>query len=547
MSDLSKLSTYELQAIANNDFSKLSESTLNMLASGVNQASAQQLTTQPQESGAKPMSGGQVLSSAVMNFPSSLFSMATDVFKAVTDPLQTARDLGTLFVGATSKVLGEPLFESDKGKQMRLKGEKSVEQVGTFIANRYGSIENAKQALATDPAGVLSDASLVFTGGASILPKASMASKALSTAAKFTDPLRIAAAPITYGAKGVAPVLGMTTGAGSMAIEEAYKAGKEGGVKGKSFTENLRGTADQLQVLQDTKSNLKAMVEQQQQAYRSGMIDIKADQSILKFDDIDNALKKANDRIYYKGEVRSKDAAGYLTDTQNIIDKWKANNPADFHTPEGLDILKQKIYDDVLSNIPINQKSSTGIIGDIYNSVKSAIQKQAPTYAETMKAYADTAEQVREIEKSLSQGRKATADAGLRKLQTVLRDNANTNYGQRVKLIDQLEATSPQYGGGIPIKPALAGQALSKVTPRGMQAVGTVGTAGLLSQVTSNPVAAAYLAGSSPRLVGEAAYLAGKGARQAENVGGLFPNISGLLPGVDYPVMFNLLSRAQTE
>ena len=547
MSDLSKLSTYELQAIANNDFSKLSESTLNMLAGGVNQASAQQLTTQPQEPVAKPMSGGQVLSSAVMNFPSSLFSMATDVFKAVTDPLQTARDLGTLFVGATSKVLGEPLFESDKGKQMRLKGEKSVEQVGTFIANRYGSIENAKQALATDPAGVLSDASLVFTGGAGILPKASMASKALSTAAKVTDPLRIAAAPIAYGAKGVAPFLGMTTGAGSMAIEEAYKAGKAGGEKGKSFVGNLRGTADQLQVLEDTKSNLKAMIEQQQQAYRSGMIDVKADQSILKFNDIDSALQKANDRIYYKGTVRSKDAAGYLTDTQKIIDEWKANNPADFHTPEGLDILKQKIYDDVLSNIPINQKSSIGIIGDIYNSVKSTIQKQAPTYAETMKAYADTAEQVREIEKSLSQGRKATADAGLRKLQTVLRDNASTNYGQRVKLIDQLEATSPQYGGGIPIKPALAGQALSKVTPRGMQAVGTVGTAGLLSQVGSNPLAAAYLAGSSPRLVGEAAYLAGRGARQAENVGGLFPNIGGLLPGVDYPVMFNLLSRAQTE
>ena len=541
MSDLSKLSTYELQAIANNDFSKLSESTLNMLASGVNQASAQQLTTQPQESGAKPMSGGQVLSSAVMNFPSSLFSMATDVFKAVTDPLQTARDLGTLFVGATSKVLGEPLFESDKGKQMRLKGEKSVEQVGTFIANRYGSIENAKQALATDPAGVLSDASLVFTGGASILPKASMASKALSTAAKFTDPLRIAAAPITYGAKGVAPALGMTTGAGSMAIEEAYKAGKEGGVKGKSFTENLRGTADQLQVLEDTKSNLQAMIQEQQNLYRSGMVNIKADKSVLNFTDIDTALQKANDRIYYKGTVRSKDAAGYLTETKKIIDEWKANNPADFHTPEGLDILKQKIYDDVLSNIPITQKTSTGMIGDIYNSVKSTIQKQAPTYADTMKAYADTAEQVREIERSLSQGKKASADAGLRKLQTVLRDNASTNYGQRANLVSQLEATSPSLGGGIPIKPALAGQALSKVTPRGVQAVGTVGTAvGVGSLFSSTPASAAYLAASSPRLVGEAAYLAGQGSRQVGKVTGLFPEL-------DYPLMFNLLSKAQTE
>jgi hypothetical protein len=269
------------------------------------------------------------------------------------------------------------------------------------------------------------------------------------------------------------------------------------------------------------------------------MVNIKADKSILIFDDIDNALQKANDRIYYKGTVRSKDAAGYLTETQKIIDEWKANNPADFHTPEGLDILKQKIYDDVLSNIPINQKSSTGIIGDIYNSVKSTIQKQAPTYADTMKAYADTAEQVREIERSLSQGKKASADAGLRKLQTVLRDNASTNYGQRVNLVNQLEATSPSLGGGIPIKPALAGQALSKVTPRGVQAVGTVGTAGLFSQI-SNPLAAAYLAGSSPRLVGEAAYMAGKGGKQVGKVTGLFPEL-------DYPLMFNLLSKSQTQ
>jgi hypothetical protein len=487
----------------------------------------------------KRLSGGEVLTGAVMNFPSSLYNMATDVFKAVSDPIKTASDLGTLFVGATSKVLGEPFFESDLAKKMRLKGEKSAEQVGAFMANRYGSVENAKQALATDPAGVLSDVSLVFTGGASLVPKASTASRVLTTAAKVTDPFRIAAAPLVFTSKTVSPTLGMTTGAGAMAIQEAYQAGKEGGVKAKSFTENLRDKGDQLQVLEDTKSNLQAMIQEQQNLYRSGMVNIKNDKSVLDFTDIDNSLGKAADRVYYKGVIRSEDAATYVAKTQKIIDDWRYRNPAEFHTPEGLDILKQKIYDDVLSNIPINQKSSIGIIGDIYNSVKSTIQKQAPTYAETMKSYADTAEQVREIERSLSQGKKASADAGLRKLQTVLRDNASTNYGQRVKLVNQLEATSPSLGGGIPIKPALAGQALSKMTPRGIQAAGTVGTAGLLSQV-SNPLTGLYLAGSSPRLVGEAAYLTGQGSRQLGKVTGLFPEL-------DYPLMFNLLSKTQTE
>lgn len=501
------------------------------------QPTVRQTTQQPKSE--KSLSTTEVVTGAIVNFPSSLYNMASDVFSAVTDPVQTARDLGTLFVGATSKVLGKPFFESDLAKQMRLKGEKSAEKVGAFMVNRYGSVESAKQALATDPAGVLSDASLVFTGGAGIVPKASTASKVLTTAAKVTDPLRIAAAPLVFTSKAVAPTLGTTTGAGSMAIEEAYKAGKEGGVKAKSFTENLRGTADQLQVLEDTKANLNAMIQEQQSLYRSGMVNIAKDQSILKFDDVDKALQSAMDKITFKGKVKSDYAFSKVQEAQKIIDDWKNSDPATYHTPEGLDALKQSVGD-VLESIPFEKKSSRAVVGDIYNSIKSTIQNQAPTYADTMKQYADTADLVREIERSLSMGKNATADAGLRKLQTILRDNVSANYGQRVNLATQLEATSPTFGGGIPIKPALAGQALSKYAPRGITAVGTVPAAVGVGSLFSTPAVPLYLGASSPRLMGEAAYMAGKGAKQVEKVTGLFPEL-------DYPLMFNLLSKAQVQ
>lgn len=489
-------------------------------------------TPQPQASSS--MTPSQVLTGAVMNFPSSLYSMATDVFKAVTDPVQTARDLGTLFVGATSKVLGEPFFESDLAKQMRLKGEKSAEQVGAFMANRYGSVEGAKQAIATDPAGVLSDVSMLFTGGAGIAPKASTASKVLTKAADITNPLNVITAPVRLGAQAVAPTLGMITGAGSESVRQAFQAGKEGGEKAKSFTENLRGTADQLQVLEDAKANLDAMTKQQQQAYRANMANIKTDQTILKFDDVDTALKSAMDKVTYKGKVKSQYALDKVEEAQKIIDDWKNSNPATYHTPEGLDALKQSVGD-VLESIPFEKKSSRLVVGDIYNSIKSTIQKQAPTYADTMKQYAETADQIKEIERSLSLGKKASADAGLRKLQSVMRNNVNANYGQRMNLATQLE-----QAGGIPIKPALAGQALSSWTPRGIQGAGTFGTAGLLGSQISAPLGIGYLAASSPRLVGEASYLAGQGAKQTGKVTGLFPEL-------DYPLMFNVLSNAQTE
>lgn len=486
----------------------------------------------------KRLSGGEVLTGAVMNFPKSFGSMVGDVYEAVTSPVETIKSVLDIGAGTLQNLLPDKVVDFVGRDRASIDKANLVKQ---FYVNRYGNLENAKQALASDPASVLSDLSVFLTGGAGITPKASAASKVFSTAAALTDPLNIITKPVAYASKSVAPILGTTTGAGSMAIEEAYQAGKQGGVKAKSFTENLRGTADQLQVLEDTKSNLQAMIQEQQNLYRSGMVNIKADKSVLALDDIDTALQKANDRVYFEGVARSEDAAGYLKKANKIINDWRSKDPTKFRTPEALDALKQKIYDDVLSNIPINQKSSTGIIGDIYNSVKSTIQKQAPTYADTMKAYADTAEQVREIERALSQGKKASADAGLRKLQTVLRDNASTNYGQRVKLVNQLEATSPSLGGGIPIKPALAGQALSKVTPRGITAVGTLPAAvGVGSLFSSTPASAAYLAASSPRLVGEAAYLTGQGSRQLGKVTGLFPEL-------DYPLMFNLLSKTQTE
>ena len=71
-----------------------------------------------------------------------------------------------------------------------------------------------------------------------------------------------------------------------------------------------------------------------------------------------------------------------------------------------------------------------------------------------------------------------------------------------------------------------------------LSAVPAAGAVGSL--FSSTPVGLSYLAASSPRLVGESAYLAGQGSRQLGKVTGLFPEL-------DYPLMFNLLSKSQTQ
>jgi hypothetical protein len=106
-----------------------------------------------------------------------------------------------------------------------------------------------------------------------------------------------------------------------------------------------------------------------------------------------------------------------------------------------------------------------------------------------------------------------------------MRNNVNTNYGQRLALMKELEEQ-----GGRALAPALAGQALSSPIPRGIQqATGPLGVLGAF-QVAGTPEALALAAASSPRLVGESAYYAGRAAGVPGQVGRGLLDLEARLP-----------------
>jgi hypothetical protein len=129
-----------------------------------------------------------------------------------------------------------------------------------------------------------------------------------------------------------------------------------------------------------------------------------------------------------------------------------------------------------------------------------------------MKQYSEAADQIHEIEKALSLGNKASADAGLRKLQSLSRNNANTNYGNRLDLAKQLQA-----GGGKDLMPAIAGQAMNSWTARGLGGqLENMTTAGMA--LAHNPALFGLLPFQSPKFVGAASYGAGKGVKIASDL-----------------------------
>lgn len=324
------------------------------------------------------------------------------------------------------------------------------------------------------------------------------------TGAVIGGALPVVAPAVRAVGAGIRRGLGATTGVGDEALSQAYQAGKAGGQQAKQFTTAMRGESSIDDALTMAKQNIARMGEQKQQAYRAGMANIKADKSTLSFDGIDDAIKSARSMSMFKGQAKNPRAAQLVQQAADEVAAWKALDPTEYHTPEGLDALKQRIGG-MLESIPFEEKTARSAVGNIYSSIKGEINKQAPEYARVMKDYSEATDLIREIEKSFSANQKSMPDTAVRKLQSLMRNNVNTSYGYR----DQLAQKMMEQGGNN-LLPTLAGQSLNEWAPRGIQRA-TAGTgAGLLAVTGNLPAAAGAAAISSPRLVGEALYGAGR-------------------------------------
>jgi hypothetical protein len=456
----------------------------------------------------KKLSWLDVPGEALANAPESAVEFGKAIVQPILHPIQTAKNFRDIGAGLIQHVR-DLSPEGMQGDAPRM-DTKASDAVGRFFIKRYGSIEGLKNTIATDPVGFAGDLSLVLTGGGGLAARApgvvGTAAKAVRAAGAAVDPLAAAAKVTGKVGRATGEVasaaLGFTTGAGGSAIKEAAKAGRQGGQFGETFRAHLRGQAPIEDVVSSAKDALGNMRMERSDAYRSGMVDIKNDASILDFTNIDKALGEVRDRGFYKGKVINPEAATAWDKIDEYVQDWKNSDPADFHTPEGLDALKKKIGD-VRDSLPYGTPARNAA-NEAYGAVRGEITRQAPTYSKVMGDYENASKMLEDMEKSLSLGQKTGVDTAARKLQSIMRNNANTNYGRREQLGRKLE----DYGA-TDLYPALAGQALSPLPPRGLSGMGSALTAG--AGLLSNPVGGvAGLVATSPRVVGEAVHAAAR-------------------------------------
>ena len=466
---------------------------------------------------------------AVSNAGASTGRFFNNMYQTVRHPIQSAENLGSIGLGVLEKIGGKLGLPHDQGY------EQYADAVGEALIHRYGSVDNIKRTLATDPIGVAADVSALFTGGGSLAARlpgmAGRIGEGVAAIGRTADPLNTITKPIAGAAKlagvGTKELLGWRAGTGPEAVEAAASAGYQGGEAATALQQNIRQQVPVENVVHDALGAIDNMVQGKNAAYKHGIAEAGIDTmpiSAPSFQKVISAINEADKIGNFKGWRNNESAAKANADLRGMVTGFINERP-NLHTVEGLDALKQSIGDYKREHVDPGSKGAV-VADTYYNAVLDAIKAQAPKYAQVMENYSDAKELLGQIQKSFSlppDQRKLNIDTALRKLQSTMRNNVNSNYGYRRTLMENLEAA------GVPnMRYALAGQALTAKVPRGIPRIaaetGVEIAGGLLSIFTGhlNLLPAALLSGaftaltSSPRAIGEAAYYAGRAASPAK-------------------------------
>ena len=485
----------------------------------------------PQAQGGRNLLEGQEMSwaevgeQAIKNVPASGQKFFSDMWNAVRHPIDTGGTLIDVAQGAM-RLMVPGGDHPDEAK---------ARAVGQFFADRYGSVEGFKRAVATDPVGVLGDFATVLTGGGAAAARApGLAGKIGGVAQKagqVIDPINLAgkAAKPVWGGINNVPVVGhipgvkdvastafgALTGTGAAPIIRAGEAGFRGGEHSKAFIEGMREPAALDRIVGQAKSALGNIKKAASNSYIATMKGLSESNKVLDFSLIDHAFADILEMGRFKGVDIAPSTQKVIQDMGKVLDEWRGYVKTEYHTPMGLDALKKRIWD-------VGEGAAWGTaekkaVGSVYNAIKDTITKKAPEYGKAMKDYERAKNLVADIEHSLKIGKTHMADTSIRSLTSIMRNNVNTNYGKRLSLAQVLEE-----GGAPTMIDSIAGASMNSPMPRGLQGATTAATGLAMGGGVAGDIipagALAALPFTSPRFVGELAHAGGRAAGAVNNI-----------------------------
>lgn len=467
------------------------------------------------------------------NQPASLSGFGNNVLKsgknvlggignAIMHPLQTLGNLWSVGAGGVKSLFGV----NDQDTQ-------NFGKVADFYNQRYGvtdlltgnfqsALNKIGNTLYTDPVGSALDASMLFSAGGGAVSKigelgdlenVTRAGGLISKIGETVDPLSQAAKAVgglaKLGGRAVAEALGVSTGAGSAAIREAFtnptSEGLLKGLRGGVSPESIVAPAQEgLNILKGQRSaDYQAALENIKQA-NPGSVDISTlssqmDKQLAAFGVSklpDGTLDFSRSRLATAGQRSVQEA-------YNMVNGWGLR-PGD-RTPAGLNTLQMKLGD-----IMPETNNAKSFIYPLQKEVKN-ILTQVPGYAKMQSDYAKMSDMIDDVNRSFLSGSTETA---IRKLTQLTR----SSNPFRLQLARQLQDIT-----GIDLVGQAAGSQLSSFAPTGI--TGRMGDLLAGGLGTIHPSLLAAIPFTSPRLVATLAQGLGIGNRAMMAILGKLHNL----------------------
>lgn len=462
------------------------------------------------------------------NIPGSAVQMGKNIASAVAHPIDTVSALGKVVGGALGEVGAAyqpvpPGINNPAGPQgAGATGEWSpyaqeFEAVVGMMKDRYGSLDALKQTIATDPVGFAADLSAVLTGGGAmatgVAPRVGQVAGAVG---KAIDPVRaavnMAKAPITGIGKtpglgrAMGEISGAMTGTGYGVVKRALRGGKE-------FRAAMAGDVSGTEILDNAKQALGALKDARAEAYLAKLETVRNSTKTISLAPIKrqleaqlkrfNIARNGDDLDFARSTIDTK-AQNKIKEVVNLIDDW-GSRPGD-NTPIMLDTLKRRLDD-----FYAETNNSRVMVTALKDTVRGTISRELPQYAEMTKDYAKVSTVVKDIERSLSLGTRASADTAINKLSRVLRDN-NEFRRDLVQALDKYTDRS--------ITGQIAGYELNPVVPKGAfgRIMAGAGSFGAVASGEGLLPLMGLFAVASPRLTGNFLNAMGWTARQGGKI-----------------------------
>lgn len=407
---------------------------------------------------------------------------------------QSAEDvIGSAVGGAAQKVAEAPAIQA--------------------LSERYNQLKQTNPQLARDIDSALGLASLgIDLATAGVGGRVAQAGvKSVNTALDIGE--TGASAALKGTARIGAEVQGALTGTSAETLQQAFDAAYRGGKELTTYTRALRSQVTPEQIVNNLSDAINRVDAANSSAYSTALKQIG-----------DNVVstKSVKDKLIDKlGEFRvsvgpegldfSQSKFRLVPQARNKIEQLYKEVSAipESDTLVGIDTTRQALRELALTGDDASARAANAIIYDTVDSIREA-GKQVPGYGTELARFAEDADFLDELRRSLAAGDTATIDSTYRRLATSLK----TNNERRLNLIKQLDEAT----GGFVLS-EIAGQQLSEVLPRGMFrqiAAGVAGATALTSGSLS--VISPTLIMASPRVAGEVVRALGLTAKKTEEI-----------------------------